>query len=140
MFNHEQTDPIYKLDFLKNKELNFSYDSLKIVDQYLLEVRKTDLDKLSNEQFARIVVRAGAYVGETIKRNDKSKQWNWVNFENAQKINSKFYNDSEKSLSYATVLTDGQQFTFPLNKVIKFLNNGEEDSLYLYAVSSSKLQ
>ena len=41
MFNHEQTDPIYKLDFLKNKELNFSYDSLKIVDQYLLEVRKT---------------------------------------------------------------------------------------------------
>ena len=72
--------------FKKNKELNFSYDSLKIVDQYLLEVRKTDLDKLSNEQFARIVVRAGAYVGETIKRNDKSKQWNWVNFENAQKI------------------------------------------------------
>ena len=79
--------------FKKNKELNFSYDSLKIVDQYLLEVRKTDLDKLSNEQFARIVVRAGAYVGETIKRNDKSKQWNWVNFENAQKINSKFYNE-----------------------------------------------
>ena len=140
MFNHEQTDPIYKLDFLKNKELDFSYDSLKIVDQYLLEVRKTELDKLSNEQFTRIVVRAGAYVGETIKRNDKSKQWNWVDFENAQKINSKFFNDSEKSLSYAAVLTDGQQFTFPLNKVIKFLNNGEEDSLYFYAVSSSKLQ
>ena len=140
MFNHEQTDPIYKLDFLKNKELDFSYDSLKIVDQYLLEVRKTELDKLSNEQFTRIVVRAGAYVGETIRRNDKSKQWNWVDFENAQKINSKFFNDSEKSLSYAAVLTDGQQFTFPLNKVIKFLNNGEEDSLYLYAVSSSKLQ
>ena len=140
MFNHEQTDPIYKLDFLKNKELDFSYDSLKIVDQYLLEVRKTELDKLSNEQFTRIVVRAGAYVGETIRRNDKSKQWNWVDFENAQKINSKFFNDSEKSLSYADVLTDGQQFTFPLNKVIKFLNNGEEDSLYFYAVSSSKLQ
>ncbi len=140
MFNHEQTDPIYKLDFLKNKELDFSYDSLKIVDQYLLEVRKTELDKLSNEQFTRIVVRAGAYVGETIRRNDKSKQWNWVDFENAQKINSKFFNDSEKSLSYAAVLTDGQQFTFPLNKVIKFLNNGEEDSLYFYAVSSSKLQ
>ena len=139
MFNHEQTDPIYKLDFLKNKELDFSYDSLKIVDQYLLEVRKTELDKLSNEQFTRIVVRAGAYVGETIRRNDKSKQWNWVDFENAQKINPQFFNDSDKSLSYAAVLTDGQQFTFPLNKVMKFLNNGEEDSLYSYAILSSQL-
>ncbi len=139
MFNHEQKDPIYKLNFLENKKLDYSYDSLKIVDQYLQEVRKTRLDQLSDEQYLRIVVRTGAYVGETIRRNDKSKQWNWVDFENAQKINPQFFNDSDKSLSYAAVLTDGQQFTFPLNKVMKFLNNGEEDSLYSYAILSSQL-
>lgn len=140
MFNNEQKDPIYKLDFLKNRKLDFSYNSLKIVDQYLIEIRKIGLDKLSNEEFTRIVVRTGAYVGKTIRKNDKSEQWNWVDFENAQKISPEFFKDSEKSLAYAAVLTDGQQFTFPLNKVIKFLNNGEEDSLYFYAVSSSKLQ
>ena len=140
MFNNEQKDPIYKLDFLKNRKLDFSYNSLKIVDQYLIEIRKIGLDKLSNEEFTRIVVRTGAYVGKTIRKNDKSEQWNWVDFENAQKISPEFFKDSEKSLAYAAVLTDGQQFTFPLNKVIKFLNNGEEDSLYFYALSSSRLK
>ena len=140
MFNNEQKDPIYKLDFLKNRKLDFSYNSLKIVDQYLIEIRKIGLDKLSNEEFTRIVVRTGAYVGKTIRKNDKSEQWNWVDFENAQKISPEFFKDSEKSLAYAAVLTDGQQFTFPLNKVIKFLNNGEEDSLYFYALSSSLLK
>ena len=138
MFNNEQKDPIYKLDFLKNRKLDFSYNSLKIVDQYLIEIRKIGLDKLSNEEFTRIVVRTGAYVGKTIRKNDKSEQWNWVDFENAQKISPEFFKDSEKSLAYAAVLTDGQQF--PLNKVIKFLNNGEEDSLYFYALSSSLLK
>ena len=140
MFNNEQKDTIYKLDFLKNRKLDFSYNSLKIVDQYLIEIRKIGLDKLSNEEFTRIVVRTGAYVGKTIRKNDKSEQWNWVDFENAQKISPEFFKDSEKSLAYAAVLTDGQQFTFPLNKVIKFLNNGEEDSLYFYALSSSRLK
>ena len=140
MFNNEQKDPIYKLDFLKNRKLDFSYNSLKIVDQYLIEIRKIGLDKLSNEEFTRIVVRTGAYVGKTIRKNDKSEQWNWVDFENTQKISPEFFKDSEKSLAYAAVLTDGQQFTFPLNKVIKFLNNGEEDSLYFYALSSSRLK
>ena len=140
MFNNEQKDPIYKLDFLKNRKLDFSYNSLKIVDQYLIEIRKIGLDKLSNEEFTRIVVRTGAYVGKTIRKNDKSEQWNWVDFENAQKISPEFFKDSEKSLAYAAVLTDGQQFPFPLNKVIKFLNNGEEDSLYFYALSSSRLK
>lgn len=140
MFNHEKKDPIYKLELLKNKKLDFSYESLKLVDQYLLELRKTNLDELSNEQYTRIVLRTGAYVGETIRRNDKSKKWNWVDFESAQKLNPQFFNDSQDSFAYAAVLTDGSQFTFPLNKVMKFLANGEEDSLYFYATSSAKQQ
>ena len=46
----------------------------------------------------------------------------------------------QPSIELIAILTDGETFTFPLNKVVKFLNNGEEDSLYFYTISSMQLK
>jgi hypothetical protein len=46
----------------------------------------------------------------------------------------------QPSIELIAILTDGETFTFPLNKVVKCLNHGAEDSLYFYTISSMQLK
>ena len=118
-------------ELLDPRKLDYSVESLKHVDTYLEAVRKNkDLQKSWN----RTVLRAGAYVGEVIRRNDKNIRWQWVDHDGAQAVNPKYFGALGKSIATAAVLFDGKGgFAFPLAKVEKYLDNGSEDSVYFFA-------
>ena len=118
-------------ELLDPRKLDYSVESLRHVDAYLEAVRKNkDLQKSWN----RTVLRAGAYVGEVIRRNDKNVRWQWVDHDGAQAINPKYFGALGKSIATAAVLFDGKGgFAFPLAKVEKYLDNGSADSVYFFA-------
>lgn len=140
MFSNEKMNPVYKRESLDSEKLDYSLDSLKIIDHYLSEIRKTGFSQISEDLRFRTILRTGAYVGETLRKNDQSRKWHWIDLEMAKEMKPQLFNNMQPSIELTAILTDGETFTFPLNKVVKFLNNGEEDSLYFYTISSMQLK
>ena len=123
-------DPTPGSDLIDASKLDFSIESLGVVDEHLEVMRKKDL---AGQQLATFVLRCGAYVGEVIRRNSKDKKYHWLDFEEAAKLD-KVVASFGKSLASAAVLWDGKAgFTFPFNKVVKYLQNGSEDSVKFFA-------
>jgi len=119
-------------EHLDRRRLDFSVESLKHINGYLEAIRK---DKGVEAQWTRVVLRAGAYIGEVIRRNDKKTQWRWIDYEGARQVDPKVFELFGKRVATAAVLYDGNKgFAFPLAKVEKYLENGAEDNVYLFAV------
>lgn len=131
MLTHEKNNPILNLEFFGSLNMDYSLESIKHIDKYLLSIQKIDLSE--NEKIIPVVLRTAAYIGESIRKNDQSKKWYWIDFETAKQQKPDFLNGIDHSLEYAAILTNGNSMSFPLNKVMKFIKNGEEDSLYHFA-------
>jgi hypothetical protein len=131
MFYEDRREPTYGRQHLDPRKLDYSLESLKHVDEYLEKIRK---DKDVGKNWNRVVLRAGAYVGEVIRRNDSKRRWQWIDFETARSINPKFFGKLDKTIALAAILHDEQAgFSFPLAKVEKYLDNGSEDSVHAFA-------
>jgi hypothetical protein len=128
-FNYPEK-PTFGHEFIDPRKLDFSVDSLKHVDEYLEAVRSA---KGIDSNLTVVVLRAGAYVGEVIRRNSPKKKWTWLDFETAESVNPKLFDQLGKTLGTAAVLYDGTEFLFPLGKVGKRIANGSEDSVFFYA-------
>ena len=128
MFLSFPEDPTPGSESLDASRLDFSVNSLAIVDQHLEKMRQHQLE---DKAFMKFVLRCGAYVGEVIRRQVPG--WHWLKHEDAAKLAdavAKF----EKSLPTVAILWDGKKgFWFPLGKIIKYLENGEEDSVKFFA-------
>lgn len=131
MLTHEKNNPVPNLEFFHSLNMDYSIESIQHIDEYLLSIREDDLE--TESKIIPIVLRTAAYVGESIRKNDQSKKWYWIDFETAKQQKPDFLNGIDHSLEYAAILTDGNMMSFRLNKVLKFLKNGEEDSLYSFA-------
>lgn len=59
--------------------LDFSLDSLKPLDTWLAAVHAQHAD-LERQVLSNLCLAAGAYLGETVRRNAK-RHWNWCNYE-----------------------------------------------------------
>lgn len=123
--------PTYNVDFLKSEKLDYSVKSLKHIDNYLNEIRK---NKEVEKDWNKTVLRVGAYVGEVIRRSDEKGGWHWVDHDTALELDPIGWKDFEKSLFTCAVLYQGgKSFCFPLGKVYKFIENGREDSVRVFA-------
>ena len=139
IFYSDRENPLPQQNKIDPKKMNFSVESLKHVESYLDHIRSQDFNQLDADQQFRLILRTGAYVGETLRKNDKTTTWYWVDFETAQQINPQLFGQLNPSVETAAMLTDGQKFTLPLNKVSKYLRNGAEDSVAFYVKSSLQL-
>jgi len=110
-------------------QLDYSVDSLKLIDSYLEAVRTQPPE---GEDMMRVILRVGAYVGEVIRRNTK-KTISWLDFEEAEKMSSMVEGLGKQAGTLTVLWTAPAGFTFPLAKVQKFLTNGPEDSTYFFA-------
>ena len=82
----------------------------------------------------QICLRAGAYLGEVIRRNGLSDHWHWLDYENARKINQRSFDQFGHCISTAYVLHQGgESICFPLGKIHKYLENGSEDNPRYFA-------
>jgi hypothetical protein len=123
-------DPTPGTELLDATRLDFTVESLAFVDDYLDQMRQRQLD---DEGYGKLVLRCGAYVGEVILRNAKTRTYHWLDYKGALKIN-KIIADFGEDLGSAAVLWDSETgLTFPLAKVQKFLDNGREDSVHFFA-------
>ena len=125
-------DPTPGSELLDASRLDFSVESLGFVDDYLEQMRQRQLVE-GDEDYGKLVLRCGAYVGEVILRNANRQTYHWLDYKGALKIN-KSIADFGESLGSAAVLWDSATgLTFPLAKVQKFLDTGREDSVQFFA-------
>lgn len=118
-------------EFLDPTKLDFSIESLLVVDSYLSKVFKHK-NELNHDQFIKVVARCGTYCGEVVRKNSNGNLY-WITFDTAVLINQKI-EDFGKSVGGAFILfEEPDRFLFPLAKVVKFLENGEGDSLWGFA-------
>jgi hypothetical protein len=110
---------------------DFSIESLVAMDEHLEVMRTRDLQGKDQKLF---VLRAGAYVGEVIRRHSPpGKTWHWVDYEQAIALEPKL-SQFGKDIGTVAILWDcGKGFIFPLAKVGKYLQNGPEDSVKFFA-------
>jgi hypothetical protein len=131
LFVGSSPEPTPWEELLRRELLDFSVDSLEHVNAYLESVRQQPgVDDVRN----RICLRAGAYLGEVIRRNGLPEDWHWLDYENARKINQKSFDQFGHCISTAFVLRQGgESFCFPLGKIHKYLENGREDNTRSFA-------
>ena len=123
-------DPTPGLELLDVSRLDYSLKSLAHLDDYLEVLRDREL---TEREAAVVVMRAGAYVGEVIRRAAR-RTYHWLDYEEAIKVDRRIAEIGGKSFSLVAVLWDGGKgFVFPLAKVVKFVQNGREDSTEFFA-------
>ena len=125
-------DPTPGMELLDSSRLDFTVKSLRFVDDYLARMRKRKLEE-EGDDYYKLVLRCGAYVGEVILRNAQGTTFHWLDYNGALKI-SKSIADFGECLGSAAALWDSDTgLWFPLSKVQKFLDNGREDSVQFFA-------
>lgn len=129
MLTQDDEEPAYRRGLLDSDKLDYSLDSLKHIDDCLEIIRS---DPPQGNDYLKLVLRYGAYVGEVIKRNS-TKEHHWVEHEEAAKF-SHTVKGFDKSISTAAILWRAYEIMcFPLAKKCKFINNGREDSVYYFS-------
>jgi hypothetical protein len=131
MFVSCPDDPVPGANKLNASKLDFTIASLAHVDDYLEAMRSR---KLSERDNMVLVLRCGAYVGEVIRQNSSERHFHWLDYDEAVRVDGQIATMGGKSLGAMAILWSGEQrFTFPLAKVMKFLENGREDSVQFFA-------
>ena len=122
-------DPVRDQGFFDNKPMDFSVETLEILEEYLESLRS---NLPEDDELVKITLRAGSYVGEVIRRNSPIK-YNWLEFSEAEKINPQI-KEMGFGLGTASILwTEPDDFVFPLAKILKRLENGAEDNVCFFA-------
>ena len=129
-----RNDDIAFPEELNRDQLTFSVKSLKHVDDYLTYLFENRPERMGRD-WVNTILWGGAYVGEIIRRNSV-RPYNWVDFDDwirEYPEQVKILGD-RRDLQVCAFLTPGKgAFTLPLNKVHKFIENGQEDSVQFYA-------
>ncbi|CDX39474.1 conserved exported hypothetical protein [Mesorhizobium sp. ORS 3359] len=124
---------------LDGSKLDYSLDSLKQIDAALQKLHDElpdgtngkDLTAVGDKQLQFVTLSLGSYVGEVLRRNLRQGA-RWEEFE-ALSENEKQLFGNEKDLGNAYFIRWADGVVFPLSKVLKFIQNGDEDSVYFYA-------
>jgi hypothetical protein len=131
MFLNNPQDPTPGSDALEVARFDYSVESLGAMDEHLERMRTREL---SDRDWNSFILRAGAYVGEVIRRHTPApKSWHWLDYKQAATLQPMVASFG-MSIGTAAVLWDGNDgVIFPLAKVGKYIQNGPEDSVKFYA-------
>lgn len=131
MFLSNPSDPTPGSELLDPSRFDFSIESLGAMDEHLDRMRSREL---SDRDWNSFILRAGAYLGEVIRRHARApKSWHWLDYEQAA-VMQPMVASLEQSIGTSAVLWDGKdEVILPLAKVRKYIQNGPEDSVLFYA-------
>lgn len=118
-------------DSIPRSKMDFTVNSLKQLDGYL-QVLHDNREAISEQQITNIALAAGAYLGEVIRRNAHRK-YQWLNYQ------AYFQTQPEKQglFPYCTgtsalLAASNTAMTLPINKVLRFIDEGPENSTDYY--------
>ena len=119
---------------LDRGKLDYSVPSLGVVDEYLKCLHENRPQQMGRD-WVKAVLWGGAYVGEVIRRN-AARAYDWVDFDEFIREypdTTRLLGD-QKGLGVCALLTaGGGGFTLPINKMLRFIHDGPEDSVRFYA-------
>lgn len=120
-------------DHLHQDGLDYSLVSLQHVDEYLSWLHHARPETMGPE-WVEAILWAGAYVGEVIRRHGP-RPYRWVDFDDWLAHHPEHGDPPEPQAAEAcAVLTPGDgSFTLPLDKVMRLILDGPQDSVWLYA-------
>ena len=122
-------------------QMDYSFESVKLLDKYLEEIFPS-WSNVEEQDRTNTILAAGCYLGEVIRRNS-TREFRWMNFDEyfPQRPDLiKFLKVSEGftvtagSIGVAAVLASDKRMTMPINKVVRFLEEGPHNNLYFYAI------
>jgi penicillin V acylase-like amidase (Ntn superfamily) len=116
---------------LNRKDLDFSIVSLKEVNEYLKHILN-NLDKIPNKQLENTVLWGGAYLGEVIK-NISKQEFHWVDYNEHVSLNPSHSKAFEEGFTNRTLLSSSSHVTSPVDKIARYLTDGEEHNVIYYA-------
>lgn len=129
MFFDNPDSPTYHVELLEKSKLDYSLKSLDHLIDFLDTVHAT-IHSIPEKKMNPLILRGGAYLGEVIRRNAKSKEFNWLTFERAIKTNPQIESMGE-SISTVAILYNFKNhfFFFPLGKVLKYIHLGSSEDI-----------
>ncbi|MEK4425284.1 hypothetical protein [Solibacillus sp. FSL K6-1523] len=125
-------------DNLTKEHLDFSIDSVRLVNEYADRLMKTDLgQQLLKEHPDNFTMRIGAYLGEVIK-NHASGQYRWFDFTSI-KVNTVHLNDYIMSVEDEAVLYSRKldKVICPIYEVKQYFNGKSNYNSYLTYVEGA---
>jgi hypothetical protein len=127
----DEEEPTFHEEFLYDYDLDFSVDSVKILTDYLDEVKKLNP---SEDELDILILRAGSYLGEVIRKSSKIV-WHWYEDETADYFNPGF-DDIPWSLGVSSVMVHEPSGTmiYPILQVENYLTTGMEINLRAYVL------
>jgi len=129
MLFDDPESPVRDDQFFNNKSMDFSIESLEILDEYL-ESQRSSLPE--NEALVKIALRAGSYIGEVIRKHS-AVEYHWIEFSEAEKINRQVKGAGFGLGTSSILWSKPETFVFPIAKVLKRLENGSEDNVHVFA-------
>jgi hypothetical protein len=117
-------------------ELDYSVASLHAIDGYLAELHANTAE-IPEQQVINVATAVGAYIGEVIRRNAQSRQYEWLN-------HGEYFSKHPKTAGIfpfgpgtaALLAGDDGSMTLPINKVLRFIYEGPENNIHFYASSA----
>jgi hypothetical protein len=91
-------------------------------------------DELERQSWIRSVLRGGAYVGEVIRNNAK-RRYDWVDYDQYMPRHPDLRRliPERTTATCAFLCTDTDVMTMPLNKIVRFIEEGPENNIHYYA-------
>eukprot|EP00913_Durusdinium_trenchii_P013349 g12530.t1 len=119
---------------LRREALDYSLDSLNVVNEYLTYLHEHEAD-LDNELWGRTVLYGGAYVGEVIRRAT-GERYRWIDYDEYMPQHPELKEMMPERLPQTCaflVSDDDHAMTLPLNKIARYIQEGEEHNVHFYA-------
>ena len=105
---------------LTKENLDFTVDSIRVVDLYTKKLMTTDVELL-NKHYDNFVGRIGAYVGEVIKRNI-NQDFQWYEFDSVYNHSSQLHNISRNKKARTLLYSkERDRVITPLMVVAEFI-------------------
>jgi hypothetical protein len=119
---------------LNTPAFDYTINSLHEVDQYLNFLFSNNIDQ-SGIEYQNVVIWCGAYIGEVIRKNAQA-QYHWVHYEEYMKERDP---GARNLIPYTLgthallVSAEAAHMTLPVNKVARYLAEGEDNNVHYYA-------
>lgn len=129
-FFQDSEQPTLRQEWITAEAFDYSLRSLEQIDGYLLRVRG---EQASQDEWARMILRCGSYVGEVIRQNCTTVDYHWLSYEDALKVNPGIAQFGESISTVFALYHAPTTLCFPLARIEKFLELGSENSTLAFA-------
>jgi hypothetical protein len=119
------------------QKMDYTVESLKHLDAYL-DLLLSKKSEITDQDYTNTVLAAGSYLGEVIRRNSE-RNYRWVNYQDYFPKHPRIAALVSEGLGSGAVLaTESGRMTMPINKIIRYLEEGPENNTHFYALGELK--